>query len=50
MAKTSPAQDGLGNYVVSNGRKYSNLKQCQLITHNGNWQKAEQKLSLYEFK
>ncbi|CCK84487.1 Protein of unknown function [Lactobacillus equicursoris 66c] len=25
-------------------------KQCRLIMHNGNWQKAEQKLSLYEFK
>ncbi|UNL38903.1 HNH endonuclease, partial [Lactobacillus delbrueckii] len=42
--------DGLGNYVLSNGKNYINRKQCRLITHNGNWQKAEQKLSLYEFK
>ena len=42
--------DGLGNYVLNNGRNYINSKQCQLITHNSNWQKTEQKLSLYEFK
>ena len=42
--------DGLGNYVLSNGKNYINGKQCRLIMHNGNWQKAEQKLSLYKFK
>lgn len=42
--------DGLGNYVLNNGKNYINGKRCRLIIHNGNWQKAEQKLSLYEFK
>jgi hypothetical protein len=42
--------DGLGNYVLNNGKNYINGQQCRLIMHNGNWQKAEQKLSLYEFK
>ena len=42
--------DGLGNYVLNNGKNYINGQQCRLIMHNGNWQKADQKLSLYEFK
>ena len=42
--------DGLGNYVLNNGKNYIKRKQCRLIMHNGTWQKAEQKLSLYEFK
>ena len=42
--------DGLGNYVIKDGKNYISTKLCKLITHNGNWQKAEQKLLLYEFK
>ncbi|MFR0614749.1 HNH endonuclease, partial [Lactobacillus porci] len=42
--------DGLGNYVTKDGKNYISTKLCKPITHNGNWQKAEQKLSLYEFK
>ncbi|WP_238319614.1 hypothetical protein [Lactobacillus equicursoris] len=43
--KSSSAQRPLHEAIARKGRK-----QCRLIMHNGNWQKAEQKLSLYEFK